>query len=100
MYGMKYGCSQCHAWGSGPIYLLGKYCLGVSPSSVGYKTFTVEPKLGKYKTIKGCVPLPEGEVYVEYTKDKKLHVKATVSGGKLIWKGQEYELVKDEEIIV
>lgn len=100
MYGMKYGCSQCHAWGSGPIYLLGKYCLGVSPSSVGYKTFTVEPKLGKYKTIKGCVPLPEGEVYVEYTKDKKLHVKATASGGKLIWKGQEYELVKDEEIIV
>lgn len=100
MYGMKYGCSQCHAWGSGPIYLLGKYCLGVSPSSVGYKTFTVEPKLGKYKTIKGCVPLPEGEVYVEYSKDKKLHVRATASGGKLIWKGKEYELVKDEEIIV
>lgn len=100
MYGMKYGCSQCHAWGSGPIYLLGKYCLGVSPTSVGYETFTVAPNLGKYKTVKGCVPLPCGEVYVEYTKDKQLHVKATADGGLLKWKGKEYKLEKDVEIIV
>lgn len=97
MYGIKYGCSQCHAWGSGPIYLLGKYCLGVYPTSVGYKTFTVAPNLGKYRTIKGCVPLPEGEVYIEYTKDKKLHVKATADGGTLKWKGKEYILEKDIE---
>ena len=100
MYGMKYGCSQCHAWGSGPIYLLGKYCLGVYPTSVGYKTFTVAPNLGKYRTIKGCVPLPNGEVYIEYTKDKKLHVKATADGGTLKWKGKEYILEKDVELTI
>lgn len=100
MYGMKYGCSQCHAWGSGPIYLLGKYCLGVFPTSVGYNTFTVAPNLGKYRTIKGCVPLPSGEVYIEYTKDKKLHVKTTAEGGTLKWKGNEYILEKDVELTI
>ncbi len=98
MYGMKYGCSQCHAWGSGPIYLLGKYCLGVSPSSVGYNTFTVAPNLGKYKTIKGSVPLPNGKVFVEYTKEGKLSVKATVPGGTLIWKGKKHTLPENVQI--
>ena len=29
MYGRPYGKSLCHAWGASPIYLLGKYYLGV-----------------------------------------------------------------------
>ncbi len=33
MYGRKFGKSLCHAWGASPIYLLGKYYLGVSPTS-------------------------------------------------------------------
>lgn len=32
MYGNKYGKSLCHAWGVSPIYLLGKYYLGVTPT--------------------------------------------------------------------
>ena len=50
MYGKKYGCSLCHAWGGGPIYLLGRFSAGVYPTDVGYKTFVVEPKLGIKKT--------------------------------------------------
>ena len=33
MYGRKFGKSLCHAWGASSIYLLGKYYLGVSPTS-------------------------------------------------------------------
>jgi hypothetical protein len=34
-----YGKSLCHAWGAGPIYLLGKYFLGVTPAAPGYQEY-------------------------------------------------------------
>ena len=43
MYGREFGKSLCHAWGASPIYLLGKYYLGVKPTSAGYATYIVEP---------------------------------------------------------
>ena len=36
MYGRPYGKSLCHAWGASPVYLLGKYYLGVRPTKPGY----------------------------------------------------------------
>ncbi len=99
MYGMKYGCSLCHAWGSGPIYLLGRFCLGVYPTGIGYKTFTVEPKPGKYKEFSGVVPLPCGEVSVKL-RNGKLTVKAGADGGTLRWKGKDYPLQKDTELTI
>ena len=92
MYGMKYGCSLCHAWGGGPIYLLGRYCLGVYPTSVGYKTFAVEPNRGMYKHIDGKVPLPEGgEVSVKMDAHS-CTVETTRDGGTLILKGKSYAI--------
>ncbi len=99
MYGKKFGCSLCHAWGSGPIYLLGRYCVGVYPTDVGYKTFRVEPNPGKYESFRGTVPLPEGEVQVEYA-DGKLSVTAGAEGGTLLWQGKEYTLEKDVTLTV
>ncbi len=100
MYGMKYGCSLCHAWGGGPIYLLGRYCLGVYPTAVGYKTFAVEPNPGIYKSFDGKVPLPDGgEVKVKFTKHS-CSVYATQSGGVLILKGKNYPIPADKEIMI
>lgn len=100
MYGRKFGCSLCHAWGSGPIYLLGRYCLGVYPTSVGYKTFTVKPNRGRYKFINGTVPLPNGESVEVYADSKEIRVKATVAGGTVVAFGKEYEIPAGEEIVV
>lgn len=36
MYGRPYGKSLCHAWGASPVYLLGRYYLGVEPLQPGY----------------------------------------------------------------
>ena len=99
MYGKKFGCSLCHAWGSGPIYLLGRYCIGVFPTDVGYKTFCVEPNPGNYQSFEGAVPLPEGEVSVRY-RDGALTVCAGAEGGTLKWKGKEYPLQKDLPLTV
>lgn len=99
MYDKKYGCSLCHAWGSGPIYLLGRFCMGVYPTDVAYKTFRVEPNPGKYKSFQGTVPLPEGEVRVEY-ENGRLSVTAGAEGGTLLWQGKEYALKKGVTLTV
>lgn len=96
MYGNKYGKSLCHAWGASPIYLLGKYYLGVTPTSSGYETFEVKPYLGGFKFIDGVVPIKDGSVRVKMSKDK-LSVIATRSGGKLVWEDKSYELEANKE---
>ena len=64
MYSDPYGKSLCHAWGASPVYLLGKYFLGVRPASPGYKTWTADPVPGFFKELDACVPLPEGRVHI------------------------------------
>lgn len=100
MYGGKYLRSLCHAWGSGPIYLLGRYCLGVAPTSPGYATFTVEPCLGDYQSISGVVPLPHGEKVTVSYQQGRLSVTATQDGGMLRVAGMEYPLHAGEEMVV
>ena len=87
MYGMEYGCSLCHAWGSGPIALLGQFCAGVTPTDVAYKTFDVKPNPGKYNTFRTVVPVCGGTVTVSYEKDT-VTATATVSGGTLHFNGR------------
>lgn len=64
MYGRPYGRSLCHAWGASPLYLLGKYFLGVQPLSPGYATYVVCPSLGGLQWMSGSVPTPHGDVSV------------------------------------
>ena len=65
MYGRPYGKSLCHAWGASPIYLLGRYYLGVSPTRPGYEEYEVRPNLGDLDWIKGDVPTPYGKIHIE-----------------------------------
>lgn len=97
MYGDKYGKSLCHAWGASPIYLLGKYYIGVEETSPGFDTFTVKPYLGKFEYIKGTVPVKGGEVRVFLSNDL-LSVTATKEGGTLIWNNKEYNLTQNVEL--
>lgn len=96
MYGDKYGKSLCHAWGAAPIYLLGKYFLGVYPTTAGFDTSEVKPYLGNFKYISGTVPVKDGEVRVYLSKDK-LKVTATTIGGTLLWQNKKYLLNANEE---
>jgi len=104
MYGMKYGCSLCHAWGAGPIYLLGRYVLGVENTDIAYKSFKVEPKAGKYKRFEGIVPVNGGEVYVEYRENEDgshyVAAKADVEGGVLVFGGKEHKIRKNELTVI
>ena len=99
MYGGKYEKSLCHAWGATPIYLFGRYYLGVYPTSPGYETFTVEPSPGGLSEFCGTVPINGATVTVEWNK-KQLSVIATKSGGTLVWKNKSYVLVPNKTLVI
>ena len=82
MYGRPYGKSLCHAWGASPVYLLGKYYLGVVPVKPGYEEFSITPVLGGLKWMEGSVPTPDGDISV-YMNDREIRIKATEGKGYL-----------------
>jgi len=84
MYGSPFEKSLCHAWGASPIYILGRYFLGVKPLTPGYKSFEVKPNLGSLEWIEGTVPAPNGEIYV-YMDNSTIKVKHTDYSGVLIF---------------
>jgi alpha-L-rhamnosidase len=99
MYGGKYEKSLCHAWGATPIYLFGRYYLGVYPTSPGYETFTVEPNLGGFSELRGTVPINDATVTVELNP-KQLSVMASKAGGTLIWENKSYSLVPNVAFVI
>ncbi len=99
MYGGKYEKSLCHAWGASPIYLLGKYALGVIPTDVGYKSYIVKPNLMSFNEIEGKVPTPQGEIYVKANKNS-VSVLSPIDGGTLIIDNKEFKIEKNKLLSV
>jgi len=98
MYGRPYGKSLCHAWGASPIYLLGKYYLGVSPNSPGYETYTIEPNLGGLEWMEGKVPTANGDIAV-YMNKKEIKINSAVGTGRLKFKSKSKPMAKGAEVI-
>ncbi len=82
MYGRKFGKSLCHAWGASPIFLLGKYYLGVTPTKPGYETYTVQTQLGGLQWMEGKVPTPNGDIEL-YCSTKQIKIKGAAGVGTL-----------------
>jgi len=97
MYGRPFGKSLCHAWGASPIYLLGKYYLGVKPTSPGYETYLVEPCLGDLQWMEGEVPTPEGKVHL-FCSAEEIKLKADQGTGTLRFKSSLKPLCEGVEI--
>jgi len=102
MYGEKYGCSLCHAWGAGPIYLCGRYFLGVYPTAPGYASFEVAPQAGAYRRMSGKVPVNGGEVFVEYSVDNGvtcIRIRSDIEGGTLVFGGKRFDIPAGRECV-
>lgn len=82
MYGREFGKSLCHAWGASPLYLLGKYYLGVKPTAPGYSQYVVEPRLGGLAWMQGKVPTPAGVLELSVNK-KEIKVTSPAGNGVL-----------------
>ena len=75
--------SLCHAWGSSPIYLIGRYLIGLKPTQPGYKRsrYTLNWLLGNFKESSISA---EGDYIALEVKDRMLTIDATKAGGTLI----------------
>jgi len=82
MYGREFGKSLCHAWGASPLYLLGKYYLGVKPTAPGYVAYLVEPNLGGMEWMQGKVPTPDGDIDL-YVSNQQVKIKGAAGEGTI-----------------
>ena len=97
MYGREFGKSLCHAWGASPIYLLGKYYLGVKPTSPAYQSYSIEPVLGGLQWMEGKVPTGDGDISV-YCSTKEIKVKGDSGTGTLRFKSKSKPTSKGNNI--
>ncbi|WP_237488134.1 alpha-L-rhamnosidase-related protein [Hufsiella ginkgonis] len=97
MYGRPFGKSLCHAWGASPVYLLGKYYLGIKPTSPAYATYVVEPDLGGLAWMQGTVPTPNGKIEL-YCSTKQIKVKSDEGNGTLRFKSAKKPVSKNAAI--
>ena len=101
MYGRPFEKSLCHAWSCSPIYLLGRYRLGVVNTGLAYDTFEVRPCIGDLQHFEGTVPLPKGEVHVKVQRTEggvTVTVKTDAPGGTLVLGQKRYALVPGETV--
>ena len=83
--------SDCHGWGSHPLYHLQTGVAGIRPASAGFKTVRIAPSPGSLKWIKASVPAPQGLVRIDLS-----FLDGRVSGqvelppgmtGEFVWRG-------------
>ncbi len=82
MYNRKYGKSLCHAWGASPLYLLGRYLIGLEPTKPAYEEYRLCPKLVRLSSYSATLPLRDGDIRIESAKDT-LTVYAEKTDGEL-----------------
>ena len=97
MYGRPFGKSLCHAWGASPIYLLGKYYLGIQPITAGYETYLIEPNLGGLAWMEGKVPTQNGDIEL-YSSRKEIRVKSAAGTGTLRLKSKSKPIVSGADV--
>lgn len=97
--------SDCHGWGSHPIYHYLASILGIRPGTFAFKNVEIRPQLGPLYEVQGKVVHKSGNISVKYSK-KENFLKAIITlpdglYGKLHYNGKilnlspglnEYEL--------
>jgi hypothetical protein len=97
MYGRPFGKSLCHAWGASPLYLLGKYYLGVRPTAPGYAKYIVEPVLGGMEWMEGAVPTPHGDIKVSCSRSR-MEVNTMAGSGVLRFRSRTMPVCKQGKV--
>lgn len=97
MYGNPYEKSLCHAWSANPVFLLGRYRLGVKNTGIAYDKFEVEPRLGDLEYVAGTVPLPTGDIEI-FADKRHVEVFTDVPGGELLFGGKRIPIQPGKRI--
>ncbi len=88
--------SDCHAWGSHPLFHLHASIAGIRPASAGFRTVRIEPQPGKWPKIVTHTPHPDGFINLNLKFENEtctgtVELPAAITGA-FIWKGKETKL--------
>jgi hypothetical protein len=79
--------------------LLGKYALGVRPTSPAYATYEVRPNLMCFGELEGKVPALDGIISVKMDKES-VTVLSDLEGGTLVLGDKTYPIEKGKTLCV
>ncbi len=88
MYGRDFGKSLCHAWGASPVYLIGKYIVGLQPMG---DTFVVAPDLAGLEYFTASIPLSKGEIKIKID-ETGVEAYSDELNGTLLYGGKSYAI--------
>ncbi len=95
--------SDCHAWGSHPIYHLLTGVAGIKPASNGFASVRIAPQPGRLKRVSARMPTPKGMVSLalRFEGDAPIGTVTLPEGlpGTFVWKGASRPLHVGENII-
>ncbi len=88
--------SDCHAWGSHPLFHLYASVAGIRPASPGFRTVRIAPEPGGLPGIQSRTPHPDGDITLDLTF-KAGRCRGSVElpqpiTGVLVWQGREQKL--------
>jgi alpha-L-rhamnosidase len=94
--------SDCHAWGSHPLFHYFASIAGIRPSSTGFKEIIIAPLPGTLKEISCVCPHPKGEIKIGLTFGINGGCKGTVfipecAKGMFHWNNRRIELLSGKE---
>jgi hypothetical protein len=87
--------SDCHAWGSHPIYFLRAHVAGIRPDAPFFERVRIAPQPGHLKSIVAEWPHPSGKkikVELKVDGEKISGAVATPVPGVFVWNGKEVEI--------
>lgn len=72
-------------WSSGAAPALTQYVLGVRPTSPGYATFVVEPRMLDVASASGDVPTPHGSIHIAWAQTERYPVLRVDAPPGTVW---------------
>lgn len=60
--------SDCHAWGSHPLFHIHSSIAGIRPADFGFRRVRVLPQLGDMEHLAGSFPHPDGMIRYDYRR--------------------------------
>jgi hypothetical protein len=95
--------SDCHAWGSHPLFHLHASVAGVRPASPGFRTVRIAPQPGGLPKIVSRTPHPDGSIDLDLTfADGHCRGSAqlpTAITGVFVWRSHEQKLASGANAI-
>lgn len=71
--------SDCHGWSASPCFDFINLVAGIQSTTPGFQKVLIEPNLGYLNEVKSSMPHPNGNLTVEFSKNKKGKISGSIS---------------------